>query len=145
VAFRTVAAAVQDYLEVQIRAALPSVATSVCYPAGGLMAEQVWVSGEFDADVSRAVSGFRQRDEQGSVEVRVSVVQSTAEGTEPRDRALALAGTIEDIVKADPTLGGLATVAQVEHVKGQEAIPEETERQYAITLTISYLATVSST
>jgi hypothetical protein len=144
VAFRTVAAAVQDYLEAQISVALPTVATSVCYPAGGLMAEQVWVSGEFDADVSRAVSGFRGRDERGSVEVRVSVVQSTAEGTEPRDRALAIAGAVEDVVRSDPTLGGLATVAQVEHVKGQEAIPEETERQYAITLTIGYLATVSA-
>lgn len=142
--FRTVAAAVQDYLEAQISAALPSVACCATYPAGGLQEEQVWVSGEFEAEIVSTVSGFRGRDEKTTLEVRVSVVQSTERGTDVRDRALAIAGAVEDVVKADPTLGGRVTVAQVEHVKGSEAIPEEHRRQYGVVLTIGYLASVSA-
>lgn len=143
--FTIVAAAVQDALAEAIAAQLAAThePTPVCvgYPAGGLMAEHIWISGEFTVAMPRRISGGRQRDEDGEIEVRISVVWSAADMAEPRDRALALAQIVENAVSVDPTLGGVAQEAHVASVVGAEAAPDEHSRQYGLALRVAYSAT----
>lgn len=140
--FLVKAAAVQDALGAaiadQLLAGEPS---SVGYPAGGLQAEHIWVSGEFDAALPRYVSGGLQRDETGEVEVRISVVMSDADMSGPRDRAFELSQIVEDAVSVDPTLGGTVEEAHVSGARGNEAAPDEHSRQYGLVLRVAYQAT----
>lgn len=142
--FRPVAPTLQDWLLERLITDLPTVACSLGYPAGGLADEQVWVAGEFDADLLRVVSGYGGRDEEGSLEVRISVIQTGNEYTPVRDRALEIAGVLEDILVEDPTMGGLCSVAQVAHAKASEAHPEDRKVQCGLSITITYLATVAA-
>jgi hypothetical protein len=141
--FLVQAAAVQDALSAVIVAELPDgVPCSVGYPAGGLQAEHIWISGEFDATLPRYVSGGFQRDETGEVEVRISVVWSAADMAGPRDRALELSQIVEDAVSMDPTLGGVVEEAHVASARGNEAAPDEHSRQYGLSMRVAYQTTV---
>ena len=130
--------ALADLIADNLSAGVPC---SVGYPPGGLEATHVWVSGDFDADLPSRISGGKQRDEDGLVEVRVIVSQSETLFAPPRDAALVIVGQIEDVLVADPTLGGVVGECHLEHVKGAEAIPDKTLRQYGVTLTIAYTGT----
>lgn len=142
--FRPLAPQVQDHLLENLSARLDGVACSLGYPVGGLAAEQVWVAGDFDADMPRAVSGYGGRDEEGAVEIRVSVMQTTAVYTDVRDRAVEIAGELEDLIVEDPTLGGLVSDSHVHHVKASEAHPEERTIQCGLTITVVYQGSVSA-
>lgn len=136
------AAAVQDALGVAIFGQMPAgVPCSVGYPAGGLQAEHIWVSGEFDAALPRYISGGFQRDETGEVEVRISVVMSDADMSGPRDRAFEISQIVEDAVSLDPTLGGTVEEAHVSGARGNEATPDEHSRQYGLVLRVAYQTT----
>ena len=140
--FRVLLPDVQDALDAAIAAAAAGVPRSVGYPAGGPAAEQIWVGGEFEADTSRALSGAGQRGEVAVLEVRVVVTRTTDRYAEVRDRALAIAASVEGALLADPTLGGLVERLEVLTVKGAEAVPDERTRQYGVTLSVRYHATV---
>jgi hypothetical protein len=143
--FRTLAPTVQAALFAAIASRLP--ATAMCslgYPAGGLSDQQVWVVGDFDSQVAWATTGWTQRGEEGSTEVRVAVLQTTATFTDPQAQALVLAGCVEDAIAADHTLGGVVDRAEVAAIKGQEAIPDEHQRQYGVTLTVSWAGEVAA-
>jgi hypothetical protein len=136
------AAAVQDALGAAISDQLPAgVPCSIGYPAGGLQAEHIWISGEFDVAMPLYVSGGFQRDELGEIEVRISVIWSDADMAGPRDRALELSEIVEDAVSLDPTLGGAVQEAHVASVRGNEAAPEEHRRQYGLVLRVAYQVT----
>jgi hypothetical protein len=125
----------------QLEASGDATPVSVCYPAGGLTAEHIWISGKFDAEMPRCVSGGRQRDDEGYVEVRISVVWSTSDGVVAEDRAVALSKFVENAVSVDPTLGGAVQEAHVAGVSGNEAMPDEHSRQYGLVLRIAYQTT----
>jgi|GEM_PF-1799331 len=143
--FTVKAAAVQDALATaiatQLAASGESTPFSVGYPAGGLLSEHIWISGEFDVAMPRVVSGGLQRDELGEVEVRVSVVWSAADMVTVRDRALAIAKIVENAVSVDATLGGAVQEAHVSAVSGAEAAPDEHSRQYGLVLKVAYQTT----
>jgi hypothetical protein len=143
--FTVKAAAVQDALATAIgtqQTAIGDVTPlSVGYPAGGLFAEHIWISGEFDVAMPRYVSGGLQRDELGVVEVRVSVVWTATDMVTARNRALAIAAIVENAVSVDPTLGGVVHEAHVANVSGAEAAPDEHSRQYGLVLKVAYQTT----
>lgn len=143
--FLVKASAVQDALGHligdEVEAAHEATPVCVGYPIRGLEAEHIWVSGEFDADMPRYVSGGFQRDETGEVKVRISVLRSDADMSAPRDRALELAEIVEDAVSLDPTLGGVVEEAHVSGASGNEAIPDEHSRQYGLVLRVAYQTT----
>ena len=137
--FRTIVPQVQAALLAAITPLLPTTTSiSLGYPAGGLAVEQVWLCGDFDSEIAWATTGWKQREEDSTCEVRVSVVQTTPDFLAPQAQALLLAGCVEDALALDRTLGGIVDRAEVTHGKGQEAIPEESKRQYGITLTVSW-------
>lgn len=143
-AFRNLAAAIQDHLATTIAAELPAdVPCSAGYPAGGVTAEAVWIAGDLSATYPGAISGGAQRDEAGTVTVRVLVKMTGADYGPARDRALELAGAVEDAISGDPTLGGIVAEAHVSSATGQEAVPDERSREYGVSLVVSYTATVS--
>jgi hypothetical protein len=142
--FRVIAPAVQAAIGLAVAAALPAgVACSVGYPVGGLADEQVWVSGDFDAQTTWEVSGQRMRGETAPLEVRISVTQSTEAFADPQARCLELEACVEDAIAADPTLDGLVDECSVTEVKGQEAIPSETSRAYGVVVTVTYSGAVA--
>lgn len=143
--YRMLAPAVQAALLEAIAAAAPdSTSVSLGYPPGGLAAEQVWVEGDFDFDVSLETTGWTQREEDGTTEVRIAVTQTTDTFLDPQGRALELAGVVEDCLAADRTLGGVVDRCAVSKGKGQEAIPEEHTHQFGITLTITWAGTATA-
>jgi hypothetical protein len=143
--FTVKAAAVQDALATAIGTQQTAISDatplSVGYPAGGLLAEHIWISGEFDVAMPRRASGGLQRDEEGTVEVRVSVVYSASVMATARDRAIAIAKIVENAVSVDPTLGGVVQEAHVASVAGAEAAPDEHSRQYGLVLRVVYQTT----
>ena len=140
--FVPLAPAVQDALFEAIAAAAPAeVAVSLGYPAGGLSAEQIWVQGDCEAQVSLETSGYEQREEDCSLEVRIAVLQAVPDFAPVRDRAFALYQLLEGVLAADRTLGGLVDRCSVSAYKGQEAIPDEHQRQYGITVTVTWAGT----
>ena len=144
--FTVKAAAVQDAMATAIatqQAAIGDVTPlSVGYPAGGLLAAHIWIAGEFNVTMPQRVSGGLQRDEEGEIEVRVSVVWSAADMVTARNRALAIAAIVENAVSVDPTLGGVVQEAHVANVSGREAAPDEHSRQYGLLLRVAYQTTV---
>jgi len=143
--FCVAAGVVQDALGAviadQLLLAGESVALSIGYPSGGLAAEQIWIDAQFDASFPRYVSGGYQRDEEAEIEVRLSVRLTDDAMSGPRDRALALAGIVEDAVSIDPTLGGVVVAAKVTSALGGEAIPDESSRLYGIRMRVAYTLT----
>lgn len=141
--YRTLAGNVQEYLGSAIAAELPAgVSSSVGYPAGGPEAEHVWIEGGFAALLPRRISGGAARDEEATITVRCVATVSGGEFGPARNRALEFAGAVEDVLVSDPTLGGLVAEAHVAEIDGQDAIPDESSRQYGVTLRIAYRATV---
>ena len=137
--FRTIVPAVQAALTAAISAAAPSdTVVSLGYPPGGLAAKAIWVSADFDMDVAWATTGWKAREEDATVEVRIAVSKAAGTVLDPQADALALAGVVEDALAADRTLGGVVDRAEVTHSKGQEAIPEEHKHEFGITLTVSW-------
>lgn len=145
--FTVKAAAVQDALATAIAtqqtASGDATPLTVGYPAGGLLAEHIWVGGEFSVTMPRYISGGLQRDETGEVEVRVSVVWSASDMVTARNRALAIAKIVENAVSVDPTLGGAVQEAHVAGVSGNEAMPDEHSRQYGLVVRVAYYTTSS--
>lgn len=140
--FVPAAPAVQDALVAAIAAAVEDgTEVSLGYPTGGLAAEQIWVVGDCDVQVSLEVSGYEQRQEDGALEVRVAVLLSEVEFAPARDRAFALYRLVESVLAADRTLGGIVDRCSVSAYKGQEAIPDEHQRQYGITVTVTWAGT----
>lgn len=139
--FRTLTPQVQAALYAALVAAAVEAQTNVSlgYPAGGLAAEQVWVVGDFDSAIAWATTGWTQREEDGTAEVRVSVTQGTSDFLEPQARALELAGLVEDALAADRTLGGVVDRCEVSQIKGQEAIPDEHQRAYGVVVTVAWV------
>lgn len=142
--FRPVAPAIQAYLRDGLAALLPSVPTAVGYPVGGVTDEQLWLPGEWEERTVRAVSGWGGRDVAGQLEVRVVVTRTSDSWTDVRDRALEIAAGLEDLILADPTLAGVATSCWVAASRAIEAHPEERTIQCALSLTVSYEATVAA-
>jgi len=143
--FRTLAPAVQAALLAAIAAAAPdTTSVSLGYPPGGLAAEQVWVEGDFEFDVSLETSGWTQRQEDGTTEVRIAVTQTCDSFLGPQSRALELAAVVEDCLAADRTLGGVVDRCAVSKGKGQEAIPEEHTHQFGIILTVTWAGTATA-
>jgi hypothetical protein len=139
-----VMAALAAAIATEIASAHEATPSSLGYPAGGLGAEHIWVSGEFDCEMPRYVSGGLQRDETGKVEVRISVKWSDADMVTVIDRAVELAQIVEDAVSTDPTLGGVVTTeAHVSSARGAEAIPDEHSRQYGLAMWVAYQTTVA--
>jgi hypothetical protein len=137
--FRTLTPAVQGALYGALAGAADGdVQVSLGYPAGGLAAEQIWVPVDFDSTIAWATTGWTQREEDGEVEVRIAVLLGTDDPLAPQARALVLAGLVEDALAADRTLGGLVDRAEVSALKGQEAIPDEHQRQYGVTVTVAW-------
>ena len=140
------AAAVQDALATaiatQLLASGETTPLSVGYPAGGLLAEHIWVGGEFNVTMQDVVTGGLQRDEDGTVEVRICVLWSAADMATARDRALALSRIVENAVSVDPTLGGAVEYAHVASVSGNEAAPDEHSRMYGLVLRVVYTTVV---
>ena len=143
--FRTLAPQVQAALLAAIAPSLPATTSiSLGYPTGGLADQQVWICGDFDSTIAWATTGWTQRAEEGTTEVRVSVVQTTPNFADPQALALLIAGCVEDAIAADRTLGGVVDRAEVTAIKGQEAIPEETRRQYGVTLSVFWAGEVTA-
>ena len=140
---RSLAPAVQAALQAAIAPRLPAdTQLSLGYPVGGLADKQVWVVGDFDSTSPWATTGWTQRAEEGTTDVRVAVLLSTNSFTDVQAACMTLAGCVEDAVAADRTLGGVVDRAEVSAIKGQEAIPEENRRQYGVTLTVSWAGEV---
>lgn len=143
-AFRILAPDVQDALHDALKAVLPAeVQLSRGYPAGGLKVKSVRIDVDYDAEIQRVISGGSQRDESGSVTVKVVRTLSTADPVAVRDGAGELAGYVEDVLTTDPTLGGVVEEAHIAASDGQEAIPDEHTRQYGLALRIDYTATAT--
>ncbi len=142
---RTLADQVQGALLAAIAARSPATTqVSLGYPAGGFGAENIWIPVDFDSTVPWVTSGWTQRGEDSTVEVRIAVKQTTSASTDCRDRALLLAGCVEDAIAADRTLGGIIDGCEVSAIKGQEAIPDEHERQYGVTLAVRWWGDVTA-
>ena len=141
----TLAPQVQAALLAAIAARVPQT-TSVAlgYPPGGLAAEQVWISGDYKAQNSWVATGWTQRGEEATTEVRVAVLQTTATFTDAQSQALLIAGCVAAAILADPTLGGLVDRCEIQGNDGQEAIPDEHQRQYGVTLTVFWAATITA-
>ena len=115
---------------------------SLGYPAGGLKKAHVWIAGNGSVTLSEGVSGYSQRDEFMTTEIRVKVEKLASEYTAARDLAFAITSDIEDAIAADITLGGVVAFATVTQVNVDEAIPDERTRQVGVTLTVSAQAAV---
>lgn len=138
--FRPIAPEIKTRLRDAIAARLPAgVPCSRNYPAGGVQWRHVWIHGDYEAAMSSYTSGGGSRQEDGRVFVRVIVkTDATAE-----EKALELAGAVEDAIADDPTLGGLVDFASITASAGNEAVPSEHEREYGITLTVTYSGAAS--
>lgn len=113
------------------------------WPAGGYESEHVVIAGEGEITPSEGVSGYSQRDEVMTCEVRVKVDYTTSDYTTARDRAFAISDEVEAAITADVTLGGVVTFARVTHIRVDEAIPDERTRTVGIALTVTADVTVS--
>lgn len=139
-----------DSVQVALAGAIASrlaglgVPSGIGYPVGGPQEEHVWVAADFDVALPRRTSGGFNRDEDGTVKVRILVTRTTDDPLDPLARALLLEAAVEDAVGADPTLGGLVLEAKVASVQGEEAIAEDRRRQYGITVTVAYAAAVGA-
>jgi hypothetical protein len=142
--FRPVAPTIQTHLRDGLAAIQPSVPAAIGYPVGGVADEQLWLPGEWEERTVRAVSGWGGRDVAGQLEVRVVVTRTSDVWTDVRDRALEIAAELEDLILADPTLAGIATNCWVAASKAIEAHPEERKIQCALSVTVSYEATVAA-
>lgn len=138
-AFRATFAAVQDAVAAAVAAALPQgVPCDVGYPPGGPQADHVWVSAEAECQLDVAEATARQRLERGTVTVHVLCTRIARDCGVARDAALTLAAAAEGAIASDPTLGGLVWLARVVSVKGEEAVLDDRQRQYGVTLTVAY-------
>lgn len=114
------------------------VGVSLGYPVRGPARRQIWICTDIDAEYSRYASGGATRNESGTLLVRCLVTVASAEAIDPRDGALVLVGYVEEALATYPTLSGTVDFARASRLKGQEALPEERQRQYGAELTISY-------
>ena len=131
----------QDALYTVVAAATTT-PVSLGYPAGGLRKEHVWIAGNGSVSLADGVSGYGQRDETMTTEIRVKVDKLASEFTAARDLAFAITSDIEDAIAADVTLGNTVDFARVTQVDVDEAIPDERTRQVGITLTVTAQAAV---
>ena len=140
--FRTLAPAVQAALLAALIAAAVAGAdvVSLGYPAGGLAAEQVWVVGDFDSAIAWATTGWTQREEDGTAEVRVVRDADHARSSSSRRRGRSSSpACVEDALAADRTLGGVVDRCEVIAGQGPGGHPrEEHQRPYGIILTVSW-------
>ena len=142
-AFRCALAGIQDALAEAVRGELPeAVPFDIGFPDRGPAGEHVWIDGAFEANLPTYLSGGGLRDEAGELRVVISIARDRGPMTTLRDRALELAGCVEDAVAADATLGGAAERAWVSKVSGLYALPEK-RRQFYVTVTVSYEVTAS--
>ena len=129
--------AFQDALYAVIAAAVTGTPVSLGYPAGGLQKSHVWVAGSGSVQLDDGVSGYGQRDETMTTEVRVKVDRLANEFTTARDAAFTLTQDIEAAIAADVTLGGAVDFARVTEVSTEEAIPDERTRSVGVVLTVT--------
>ena len=135
---------VQDYLKNAILTALggDEVPCDVGFPAGGLAKRHIWIRGDLNLRFPRRTSGGGQRDEDGSLLVRVWVTKTADTLPDVRDDALELAQVVEAAIAGDPTFGGRVHSAHVEKAVGNEGV-DKTTRQYGIELTVKYQTSVA--
>lgn len=133
--------AFQDALHAVVTAAATGTPVSLGYPTGGLKASHVWIAGTGSVQPSDGVSGYSQRDEVMSTEVRIKVDHLGNSYTTARDNAFTLASAIEDAISADVTLGGVVAFARVTQITVDEAIDERT-RMVGLVLTVTADASV---
>jgi len=108
--------------------ALAGVAISLGYPPGGPQVEQVWVAGSVPSWSREARA--TQHQGPGLVEDGYGLKVYVVTGKHPdfltaRSRILALAEAVITAVRADWTLGGAVSIADVEGGEVTEAVNEE--------------------
>jgi hypothetical protein len=109
---------------------------SLGWPTGGPKASHVWISGAGEIQLSDGVSGYGQRDETMTAEVRIKVDLATSTYTDARDAAFTISDAIEAALSADTTLGGVVGHARVTSIRVDEAV-EERQRSVGIVLTVT--------
>lgn len=144
--FTCLAPDVQDALEVaiatQIAAVGDEVAFRIGHPGKSRTRRHMWIETGFRAKHPRRTSGGRQRDDEASLVVRILLVQAVETAAPLRDDAMSIAQLVEDALAADPTLGGLVQEAYVTGTDGDEGM-RGTDREFGVTLTIAYSASVA--
>lgn len=112
------------------------------YPAKGFAREGVWVAGRGRVECDAGVSGWADRDESLTVELRIKADWTTEQWEDALDRAWEIEAAIDTALAADQTLGGVVERAWISAIDVEEAIPEKTVRQAGLTVTVSAVATV---
>ena len=110
-----------------------------------LQAEAVWVADDASSDQAHAATsqpGSEDRGETIELQAKCFVVRGELDYKTARDRALALAGEVEDAVRADRSLGGAVFDAETQGLDLESGVDGE-NRLVGVTVRIRSTAYLS--
>lgn len=107
--------------------------------------DSVWVSGEVsDWLAEYQVSGLAAKDETFSLRVGILCVRLGTEYVKVRNAVKALGEAVEDVVAANPTLGGTVMLAQIRNARVEETLTDERHRAVQLSIDVECRAWLDS-
>lgn len=137
--YRTTLYPVQDALEAALKTHIPTATAQVSlgFPAGGWKSKTIcYVGAAWNVEVADELTGFGERHEAITGEVRVMAERTTDDYRKARDAVAAVVELVEDALAADRTLGGAVEFITVASIETKEGV-EKNVRFYAATISVS--------
>lgn len=125
----------------QARAALSTVQVTYGAPLPSPADEYVWLA-DVDGEQEAAALGAQRREEFYELEVIVAVYRAGADQQATTERAFALVGELEEVLRADGTVGGTVRFAEVGGPLRLEEMASDTHRGAQVTVTVQARARI---